>query len=71
MDEKKRFVVTAEVTVSLRKEIDAFSIAEAMEHAAGLGTPRLCWQCSGDQGDDAWELSGELDGEPMNIQLED
>lgn len=68
---EKIYVVTAEVTISLSKEISASSAEAAVEIAKGLRLSQLCWQCAGDQDDETWDLSGELDGTPMHIEIED
>lgn len=66
----KAYTVIAEVTISLQKEITASSAEDAIWIAKNLGLPRLCWQCAGGQDEETWDLSGELDGEPMHIEVE-
>lgn len=67
-----KFVVSAEVTVSLHKEIEADSREEAIEKAQELGIPGLCHFCenAGLDADDEWELNG-LDGEPDNLRVDE
>jgi hypothetical protein len=69
----KKYMVSARVTISLHKKIEATSPKEAMKIARGLGMPGLCYSCSngGSQDEESWELSGELDGEPVEIAIED
>jgi hypothetical protein len=68
-----KFNVNARVTISLYKRIEAGTPEEAMEIAAGLAMPGLCYGCSeaGKDDDETWQLRGELDGEATKIVIEE
>lgn len=71
MGKEKTFAVTAEVTISLYKEIVAADAQDALRQAERLELPSLCWQCAGSREDDVWDLLGELDGEPQNVKIDE
>ncbi len=67
----KEFVVVANVTISVHTRIRARSAAAAIEEASGRGMPTLCHQCAGGNPDEDWCTSGELDGEPVKLRIEE
>ena len=63
----KKWMVQAEVTISMHTVVEAFSEKEAVEEAMSRGVIGLCHQCSRSESEGSeWVTSGELDGEPMN-----
>lgn len=58
----------AEVTISLSQLIDAATAEEALAAAEGLALPRIR-QLSEDA--EEWQTSGELDGTPKNLTVEE
>lgn len=63
-----KFEATANVTISVRAEIEADTQEEADEIAYALEVPGLCYSCARGQ-EGCWAV-GELDGEPYDIQVE-
>ena len=68
----REFTVRAKVTISVTKRVRATSAEEAKDIADALVVPGLCHQCSraGEDDAEAWELGG-LDGEPVNVTVEE
>lgn len=68
-----KFNVHAEVTISVYKRIEANTAEEALEIAAGLSMPGLCWQCSeaGKGDDETWQLGDGIDGEATEIAIDE
>ena len=68
----RTFKVRAEVTIGVTKRVRATSAEEAKDIAESLSMPGLCHQCSraGEDDAEAWELGG-LDGEPVNVTVEE
>lgn len=67
---QRKFLLTAYVTVSLVTEVFANSEEEAIEIAEGRSLQSLCNQCANGNTYEEWSLIGELDGEPMDIKIE-
>ena len=67
----KRFRVSAEVTISMHTDVDAANEEQARDLALDAGMMSLCHQCAGEDGDGQWVTSGELDGEPTVIEVEE
>jgi hypothetical protein len=67
-----KFDITAHVTISIYKTVEAKNEKQARTKALELELPNLCHQCAGaGEGDpDVWELTGELDGEPQIQKIE-
>lgn len=63
-----KFTFSGMVTVSLYTEVEADSLQEALEIAEQRGIQGLCHQCSGRDHDTQWSLTGELDGEVVEIR---
>lgn len=70
----KRWMVTAEVTISMHTMVEARTENEAREKAAESGMMHLCHQCAAgaDRRDawNEWRTSGEFDGEPNIVAVE-
>jgi hypothetical protein len=60
----KRYRIDAIATISLTTYVTAESREEAIENC-DAEMPRLCNECSSNDGDGQWSLSGEIDGEPQ------
>jgi hypothetical protein len=65
---KRRYHFGAEVTISIHAEVEASSESEARELLSDypMGTIH-----ENDWDDGVWKTSGELDGEPCNIRLDE
>jgi hypothetical protein len=63
----KTFLVTADVTISVHTVVKAPSRKAAIEIARERGMQSLCNQCAIGTALDEWTTSGELDGEPKNL----
>ena len=63
----KRYRINALVTISLTTYVTAESREEAIENceAEMPQLPQLCHECSSNDGDGQWSLSGEIDGDPQ------
>lgn len=70
MPRKKRYRVSAEMTISVSTVVEATSEAKALEAALDVPVQSLCHQCS-NGADDEWSTSGELDGAPRNLRAEE
>jgi hypothetical protein len=68
----KEYTVRAELTISVTKRVRATSAEEAKDIADALVLTGLCHACehAGDDDEDSWEL-GALDGEPLNVSVEE
>jgi hypothetical protein len=64
------YVVVAEVTVSIRTEVEAESPEKAMEIAEGREMSRLCHHCATGEPEKEW-VASELDGSPEKIRIGD
>lgn len=67
-----KYRLSAMVTISMIKVVDADSEKQALLMSNDLTVPALCHQCScaGENYDDEWQLSGGLDGEPTDITVD-
>lgn len=65
----KTYRFTASVTISVEAEVRATSKREALEAVRDLPIKRLCHECASGDPDREWITSGELDGEPCDIEL--
>lgn len=65
-----RYMVTGEMTISVHGYVDADSPEEAKKLAEDMPLQTFCNQCANGN-DDEWSTSGELDGVPCNIEVEE
>jgi len=69
-----RYRVVGTVTITVLTDVEADSPAAAAEIAEGRPLMGLCWQCASGRGhekDSEWRTSGELDGEPTVIEVDE
>ena len=67
-----KFRVVGLVTISMSTLVEAATEAEAIEIANDRTIMSLCHQCaSGEDDDQEWVTSGELDGTPHDLVAED
>ena len=61
-----RYVATATVVITLRKEFEAADEGAARDATKALVVPHLCVHCAtaGEGDPERWELTGSIDGEP-------
>lgn len=69
-DKERNFTVSATVTISIHCHVKAQTKAAAKRKALDLPLPSLCHQCGSNSGVEEWSLSGELDGELQNVEVE-
>jgi hypothetical protein len=67
---KRKYRVCADVTISVSTVVEAESKEQAIEMAQEREMQGLCHQCSTGNDREEWSLSGEIDGEPMNLRIE-
>lgn len=67
----KTFKFCAVVSISISTDVEAETEAEARAIAEDRAMVSLCHQCATGNISEEWVTSGELDGEPRRIQLED
>lgn len=66
-----KYLVTAEVVISMHTVVEAKNEKEAREEAESRALMGLCHQCSSADGDhEEWVSSGEFDGEPKIVSVE-
>jgi hypothetical protein len=65
-----KFTVIAEITISLSTNVEAENEKEAIAKAEQRSLPTFCHFCGGDP-DIEWATSGELDGVPTNLGIEE
>lgn len=66
------YTVVGLLTISVHTRVEANSPEEAIEIARGRDVPGLCHQCSNsERADEEWSTSGELDGEPYDLAIEE
>lgn len=61
--------VSGQVTISVSTRVEAKSKKEAKKLAADRGLVNLCRQCADGDPDDEWVTSGELDGIPSILEI--
>lgn len=66
----KRYHIVAEVTISVHIDVEASSEAEARDIADASPMMELCHACATGH-DGEWSTSGELDGEPRIVSVEE
>jgi hypothetical protein len=66
----KKFMVVGQSTISVHTEVEAENEEKAIEEAMERGMMTLCYQCSRGDPDKEWVTSGELDGIPEPLDLE-
>jgi len=72
MSALKRYRVQGELTISVSTIVWATSAAAAKTLAEDKPVQGLCHQCSsGDEEETEWVTSGELDGAPAKLQVEE
>ncbi len=64
-----KFNVSATVTISIYKEVEAKNRADALRIAKELTMPGLCYQCTRDDSEEPTWVVGDLDGEARNIEV--
>jgi hypothetical protein len=64
-----RYQITAKCTISLTTYVEADSADDAVANCEAE-MPRLCYHCAANDGDGEWSLSGEIDGDPFDLQAE-
>lgn len=65
-----KFVVVAQVTISIFTEVEADTEEQALKEAEERALHGLCYQCGGfDTKGEEWCTSGELDGTPTEIKI--
>ncbi len=63
-----RYTFVVNAVISMHVDVDAATMAEAIEEAKAASVMTLCHQCAnGDKG--CWNTSGELDTEPASAEL--
>ncbi len=67
----KRYRVCGVVTISISTVVHAKSKAAAEKAALERGMVSLCHQCADGDQDEEWVTSGELDGEPTELVVEE
>lgn len=67
----KKYIVSAQATISVFTEVSAANEAEALRIASERSMPGLCFQCATGSPRDEWATSGELDGEPEKLSVEE
>ncbi len=71
MGKKRKYKVSGSVTISVYTEVEATSKAEAVRLAQEHPMQSFCHQCSTGSPDEEWTTSGELDGEPTDVRVEE
>jgi hypothetical protein len=66
-----RYLVSGQVTISVCTEVEASSGKEAIRKAQDHGMMSLCHSCSSGEPTEEWVTSGELDGEVVEIYVEE
>lgn len=65
-----KYIVEAEVTISITCEVEAKSPQEALKLAADMEMQNFCNQCCSADEAEAWTFSGELDGEAKHLLVQ-
>lgn len=65
-----KYLISAEVTISVHTVVEAESEKEAKEIAAGRSLVELCHMCAEGDEDEEWCVS-EFDGEPKDFDAEE
>jgi hypothetical protein len=68
---RKRYRVTAEITISVSTVVFATSPKAAIDAASEQPMQSLCHQCASGDDETEWCTSGKLDGEPKNPTAEE
>jgi hypothetical protein len=71
MSKKSRYRVMAECTISVETIVEASSPEKARDLAHERTMMSLCHSCSSGSPEEEWVTTGELDGEPMNLKVEE
>jgi hypothetical protein len=71
VDDRRDYNVVAQVTISVHTVVEAGSIEEAIELAQERSVIQLCHQCASGDEMSEWVTSGELDGEPTDLRVEE
>ena len=71
MSELRKFMVVGTITISVHTDVEARDEEEAIEIAVGRPVMSLCHQCARGDSNEEWATSGELDGEPCDLRVED
>lgn len=66
MPQKKKYIVSGEITISVHVEVEATSKKGAVDAALGAPMMSLCYQCArgSEEDEPEWRTSGEHDGVP-------
>lgn len=67
----KKYTVSGVVTISVHTDVEARSPSEAKRIACGRGMVALCARCAEGEPSEEWVTSGELDGEPDRLEVEE
>lgn len=67
----RTYFISAELTISVGTDVVASSKREAREIAMQRGIMSLCYQCAGGDSMREWCTSGELDGEPRIVHVDE
>lgn len=65
-----KYLVTGHITISVHTEVEATSRGLAKRKALERNVQSLCHQCSSQDAREEWVTSGELDGDPVVIDIE-
>lgn len=68
---RRKFIVSAEITISVSTEVLAHTAEAALRIARGRPVMSLCHQCATGESDAEWTTTGELDGEPVDLRVEE
>jgi hypothetical protein len=65
-----KYIVTAQLTISISTDVEASSPREAKQLALERPIMSLCYQCARGEPGEEWVTSGELDGAPTRLSVE-
>lgn len=71
MKDMKTYRVTAGVTISITTLVKALNASDARAIACDRPMLRLCHQCANGEDQVEWVTSGELDGDPVDLVVEE
>lgn len=66
-----KYRVSAVVTISILTDVEAADPKEAELAALDQPMQEFCFQCSDTDPEEQWVTSGELDGEPKKLRVEE
>lgn len=65
------YQLKANITISLTTIVEADSKEDALDQALDRSLIHLCHQCAGGHPEEEWVTSGELDGSPTGIEVDE